>query len=41
MTEGTKVNPKEEIDPTILEQYKNTHIDMDAWFRSEDPFVKN
>ncbi len=38
---STTVNPKEEIDPTILEQYKNTHIDMDAWFRSEDPFVKN
>lgn len=34
------VDPKEKMDEGIVQMYKDMHINMDAWFRSEDPFIQ-
>lgn len=35
----TIAEPKEELDPAIIERYMNLNLDMQVWMRSEDPFM--
>ncbi|MEM7345747.1 MAG: hypothetical protein AAF485_16000 [Chloroflexota bacterium] len=32
------VNPKQKLEPTVLEAYKAAQIDLEAFFRGDDPF---
>lgn len=33
------VEPKEKLDQTILDRFKNMNIDMQVWFECDDPFT--